>query len=311
MVSFRRQILWRHSFNGDGPASRDASSIPSTTRSPGQPGDQWTNHRSQHGPSTNVFLLGDTIEPDIVSLLLKQAGDIESNPGPDNCKDCGSAFSQRTRPVQCGECEGWFCKIAKKGQKTTCSGLTRWKLDKVLKEGKKLVCRICKGETARHTHPFNEGILPGRCGRRGCGTKQKIKATDDFLVCTRCSKHFHKRLSCCGMSRKQVDTLQRERWVCPNCDEDDQEKEDNIEVEEQGVQGTQYKQTKTSDTTLKMVQLNTDSIMSKIEELKDFNKKNEIDVFAIQETKLIKSDKTPKVPGYTVEREDRVQPKGK
>ena len=31
----------------------------------------------------NVFLLGDTYEPDIVSLLLKQAGDVESNPGPD------------------------------------------------------------------------------------------------------------------------------------------------------------------------------------------------------------------------------------
>ena len=45
--------------------------------------------------------------------------------------------------------------------------------------------------------------------------------------------------------------------------------------------------------------------------MRDFIKKNDIDIFLIQETKLIKSDKTPKIPGYTIERKDRVQPKGK
>ena len=110
---------------------------------------------------SNVFLLGDTIEPDTVSLLLKRAGDIESNPGPGYCSDCGSPFSHLSRPVQCGECEGWFCKISKKGQKTTCSGLTRWKLDKLLKEGKQLVCRICKGETPTPHPPLQRGHYTG------------------------------------------------------------------------------------------------------------------------------------------------------
>ena len=45
--------------------------------------------------------------------------------------------------------------------------------------------------------------------------------------------------------------------------------------------------------------------------MRDIIKKNDIDIFLIQETKLIKSDKTPKIPGYTIERKDRVQPKGK
>ena len=39
-------------------------------------------HRSRYGPNTDVFLGGDTVEPDTVSLLLMKAGDIESNPGP-------------------------------------------------------------------------------------------------------------------------------------------------------------------------------------------------------------------------------------
>ena len=63
-----------------------------------------------------MFLLGDTYEPDIVSLLLKQAGDVESNPGPEQCKDCGTVFSAMSKPVQCSECGEKFCKVAKKGQ---------------------------------------------------------------------------------------------------------------------------------------------------------------------------------------------------
>ena len=248
----------------------------------------------------NVFLLGDTIEPDIVSLLLKRAGDVESNPGPGHCYDCGSNFSHQSKPVQCSECESWFCKIAKQGQKTTCSGLTRWKLEKTLKEGKPIVCRICKGETPRHTHPFNEAIIPERCGKRGCKTKQKIKVTDDFLLCTRCFKQFHKKKACCGMTRKQVETLQRQRWVCTNCIEDECVEENNRA--EAQTQDTQYKQTNAKETTLKILQFNIDSILSKTEELRDFIKMNDIDIFLIQETKLIKSNNTPKIPGYTIER---------
>ena len=111
------------------------------------------------------------------------------------------------------------------------------------------------------------------------------------------------------MTRKQVETLQRQRWVCPNCIEDECVEENNRA--EAQTQDTQYKQTNAKETTLKILQLNIDSILSKTEELRDFIKKNDIDIFLIQETKLIKSDKTSKIPGYTIERKDRVQPKGK
>ena len=111
------------------------------------------------------------------------------------------------------------------------------------------------------------------------------------------------------MTIKAVKVLQREQWVCPNCEEDEIEEEDNIEVDE--GQDTHYKVAGTRDTTLKILQLNIDSIMSKVEELKDFIKKNKIDVFVIQETKLVRSDKPIRIPGYTVVRKDRKQPKGK
>lgn len=62
---------------------------------------------------------------------------------------------------------------------------------------------------------------------------------------------------------------------------------------------------------LKILQLNVDSITFKMDELRQFVKKHDIDVFLIQETKLTKKDATPKFPGYTVKRKDRAQPKGK
>ena len=78
---------------------------------------------------------------------------------------------------------------------------------------------------------MNQDVIPEKCARRGCKTKGKIRR-GDFLICTRCSKHFHKRKECSDMTIKAVKVLQREQWVCPNCEEDEIEEEDNIEVEE-------------------------------------------------------------------------------
>ena len=196
--------------------------------------------------------------------------------------------------------------MAKQGQKTTCIGLARWQTTKSLEAKKPLVCRLCKGETPRKVHSFNEGITPGRCNAPKCKTKQKIKEGDDFLICTRCAKHYHKKKACSEMYRKEVEKLDRTRWECPISGEE--EERDNPEIEE--VE-TQFKDTKARETTLKLLQLNIDSITSKVEELKQFIKKHDIDVFLIQETKLTKKDATPKFPGYTIERKDRSQPKGK
>ena len=44
---------------------------------------------------------------------------------------------------------------------------------------------------------------------------------------------------------------------------------------------------------------------------REFLNDNKIDIFLIQETKLVTKDKTPQFPGYTVLRRDRLQWKGK
>ena len=257
---------------------------------------------------------GTVNTPDTVSLLLRRAGDVESNPGPDDCKDCGRAFSHQSRPISCSSCHSRFCRIAKGGQASTCIGITRWQLMKALDSKKPIVCRLCKGETPRKVHQFNEGVTPGRCAAPGCKCKQKIKEGSDFLICTVCSKHYHKKKECSDMFRLEVEKLNRAVWACPACTEERERKSAAEDAENRAnasIRSTQFEAAKATETKLKILQLNVDCITSKMEELKSFLKKNEIDIFLLQETKLIKNDRPPRFPGYTIERKDRVQPKGK
>ena len=80
--------------------------------------------------------------------------------------------------------------------------------------------------------------------------------------------------------------------------------QDDEEVE------SRYQQTKTHGRTIKILQLNADSILTKFKELKRFVEREKIDVFVIQETKLIKRDKLPKIPGFAIKRKDRYHPNG-
>ena len=70
---------------------------------------------------------------------------------------------------------------------------------------------------------------------------------------------------------------------------------------------TQYKTKNTKIETLKILQYNIDSLLSKTEELKTLLKDEDIGILAIQETKLIAKDKLPKILGYTLLRRDRTQ----
>ena len=58
---------------------------------------------------------------------------------------------------------------------------------------------------------------------------------------------------------------------------------------------------------LRILQLNIDAISSKVNELRMFLEKHDIDVFGIQEKKMLRKDKAPKFPGYVIERRDRGQ----
>ena len=96
------------------------------------------------------------------------------------------------------------------------------------------------------------------------------------------------------MTRKQVDNLDRKKWECLGC----QLKEANPRPQANDTdEAPDYIIRKTKLSKANIMQFNADSLMSKLEEVKMLLKEEDIAVFLIQETKMIKSDKTPTVPG--------------
>ena len=62
---------------------------------------------------------------------------------------------------------------------------------------------------------------------------------------------------------------------------------------------------------LNILQWNADAILSSREELKEYVKRKSVDIWCIQEKKLIEKDETPQVQGYTMIRKDRKQARGR
>ena len=116
----------------------------STSKGPRTTGEKLARHNTTNvrriGQTTghiwtDVFLEKVIAMPDTVTKHLMESGDVETNPGPE-CGVCGS--HQMRCPVECTQCRKPYCK-------TDCIG-NRWKTEKNIREGKPIVCRICKGE---------------------------------------------------------------------------------------------------------------------------------------------------------------------
>ena len=262
---------------------------------------EWTEHRPRPKKfNTCVFLDWGTVsQPDTVSQRLMKSGDVEVNPGPAcKCGLCEKVFTMRNKPVTCDQCQRQFCK-------TTCTG-PRWKTEKTLQDGKPWKCKICKGEPISRAHKYNEGITPTICAAPKC-LQRKLKAKDDFMVCTFCKKQYHLQKKCSDMSRQEVKLVDRESWKCPSCIEEQTKEERTLPTEKESV----YADGVSKEHNLKILQLNIDAISSKVNELRMFLEKHDIDVFCIQETKMLKKDKTPKFPGYVTERKDRGETRGR
>lgn len=80
-----------------------------------------------------------------------------------------------------------------------------------------------------------------------------------------------------------------------------------MEPTEDQEEDTNYIIRRTKMGKMNILQFNVDTLASKLEELKMLLKEENIHVFAIQETKMIKKDKDPKIRGYTSLRKDRKQ----
>ena len=122
--------------------------------------------------------------------------------------------------------------------KTTCKGETRWKMEKIIKEGITWSCKECRNGTGTATHQTNNNnhnnqVQPKKC-RANCGSH----ICTDFLICSKCKHHFHKHQKCSHMSRKQIEMLDRSTWVCLGCQETD---DNNPEPNEEQEQETRYK----------------------------------------------------------------------
>lgn len=243
------------------------------------------------------------MEPDTVSQRLMQAGDVEVNPGPVSCGECQKDFSSRIKPVKCDQCNELF-------HKSTCTGETRWKMEHIIHEGKGWSCKRCKTGVARlpprnNTQHIPADTIPAKCGASKCGIQ--IKKDTDFLICQECKAHFHKQRKCSEMTRRQIENLDRQAWICQGCEG----KEANPHPTPTADSNTVFKTRKSTPTKLQIMQWNCDAFLSKAVEFKSFLIENKVDIFVIQETKLIPADKVPTIKGYTVKRKDRTQPKGK
>ena len=139
--------------------------------------------------------------------------------------------------------------------------------------------------------------------RRRLGKKRGI-------FCNTCNRGVHKTETCSGMKRKQVEDISKKKvkWKYDGCKgilANPYPKPDNKQVEYVTGKGS-------GDiiNELKIIQWNADAYLSKKEEFANMVLEMDIDIFVIQETKMIMVDKKPEIPGYEIKRRDRPQHKG-
>ena len=118
--------------------------------------------------------------------------------------------------------------------------------------------------------------------------------------CSVCSKGFHQKCST-GPKASTRDNL----WKCKKCTNIQQNC--TSQSTNRGPTNSLPSQPVPSATRnkLKIYQWNADSIRPKLLELRDHLLNSDIDILAVQESKLRKTDKTPSIEGYTTIRKDR------
>ena len=149
----------------------------------------------------------------ILALVLLLAGDVESNPGPGvygACGECNKDFTKKMTPIECSGCHRKF-------HKTTCTGSTRWAIEKILAQNRDWNCTDCTaGRPPQQVQqPQAAPTPPGKCQGKDCGNQ--IRKGVDFIICTKCKAHFHKQQRCSEMTRQQVENLDRTIWQCLGC----------------------------------------------------------------------------------------------
>ena len=247
---------------------------------------------------------------DILRDLLLKAGDIEENPGPSEqrCQKCAGVIKDRAEFLKCGNCKMKFHKQHK------CSGEKRSKVDGMSRRNKeKWKCEYCTGRTTHRENGESARQDPQGEEKRKCKMcKGVIKRGADCLQCIGCKNTIHKQLECSGETRESIQRLDRTVWKCKGCmqaEEERNKRKNANNVEEEEVEYI-MKGEANKNTSIRILQWNADSFLSKKEEFREVIKKQKIDVFLVQETKMTTTDRTPSFPGYTILSKPRSQTTG-
>jgi hypothetical protein len=232
------------------------------------------------------------------------------------CKMCPNIIKRGVDYLKCTECLHGVHK------KKECSGLSPEGIKRIDRSTWR--CQSCKGMPARVTARLNGGeeMEDRREEAENGGEEAKkkckicpniIKRGADHLRCTVCKHTVHKKEECSDVTAKGMRTLDRSIWRCWGCIEAEVEREkrrnrtqhDGEEVEYVMQDGKNME-----ERSLRILQWNADTLSTKKEELRQAIKEHEVDIFLIQETKMIKSDKIPQFPGYTIMSKPRHQVAG-
>jgi exonuclease III len=208
------------------------------------------------------------------------------------CGVCEEDTEVKTR-IRCTQCMQYIHK------RYECSRLKKSRRKKAI-QNKLWKCINCKDPTKKH------GMIRscGMCGR--C-----IKNGVDCLKCNECNKSIHKQHRCSDLQPTEQKRINRLNWRCKGCIEKEEESEERRKQTQQPEIPIEYmyqrKNPNKSTKPIITMQWNADSLKTKKEELKEFLNKYNIDIFLIQETKMLETDKIPDFPGYTILSKPRKQ----
>ena len=188
------------------------------------------------------------------------------------------------------------------------TGETRAKMEKIRKLKRPWTCGFCRLGVEPDRPQSCNGPPPGQCMAAKCRNR-KIRRGDDFLACTECLGQLHKQRKCSNMTTGEISNIDRTIWKCEGC----LGVMAGEQVSEETTAPTFKVNSSNFTSRLTILQWNCDHLLAKVEELRSYLERREIDIFFIQETKLISNDKgvEAKFPGYTIKRRDRLQPMGK
>ena len=163
-------------------------------------------------------------------LLLLLCGDVELNPGPQECGGCGRSCPGRG--PKCAGCDKW--------SHLSCSGLSRGRFYRLEGGGEQWTGRCCERGPAALAGREREQRREREVGtgeaeeRRVCGVcRVTLRRGQAGMACDGCGVRVHNK--CCGLNRWRREHA--ETWRCQRClggEGQDEEEEEEGEIARSG-----------------------------------------------------------------------------